>query len=352
MAMAAPICDFSASPVPPASPEPLESGRPLSRRAVLASAAALATSVPSVRAQAKFPSRALRIVVPNAAGGAADITARTVGQAMAASLGQPVVIENRPGAGGIVAGESVARAEPDGHTLLLVSSGTAVSAALFKTLPFDTLRDFAPVSQLATFDLVLVAAEGGRWRTLQELLAWARANPGKLNLGTPQLGTTQHLAAELFTASAGIEAQVVPYNGTPPVITALRAGQIDAGLDILGPLMGQIASRALRPLAVLGRARSSQLPEVPAVREAGGALAGFEVSSWNGLAVPAKTPAAAIERLNREVNAVLARPEVRQRLAELSLVAQGGTPAQLGEHLAADIRRWSGVIARAGIQKQ
>jgi tripartite-type tricarboxylate transporter receptor subunit TctC len=298
------------------------------------------------------PSRPIRIVVPNAPGGAADITARTVGQAMSAGLGQPVVIDNRPGAGGVVAGELVARAEPDGHTLLLVSSGTAVSAALFKSLPFDTLRDFAPVSQLATFDLVLVAAEGGRFRTLDDLLAWARANPGKLNLGTPQVGTTQNLAAELFKTTAGIDAQIVPFNGTPPVITALRSGEIDAGLDILGPLMGQIGAKALRPLAVLGAQRAPQLPGVAAARESGGPLAGFQASSWNGLAAPAKTPAAAIERLNREIAAALGQPQVRRQLADLNLVAQGSSPAELREHLAGEIRRWSDVIARAHIPRQ
>ena len=141
---------------------------------------------------------------------------------MAAALGQSVVIENKPSAGGVVAGEVVARAEPDGHTMLLVSSGTAVSAALFKSLPFDTLGDFAPVSLLATFDLAIVVKEGGRFSTLGELLAYARAHPGKLNLGTPQIGTTQNLAAELFKSTAGIDLQVVPFNGTPPVITALR----------------------------------------------------------------------------------------------------------------------------------
>lgn len=320
----------------------------LNRRTLLiASAAAPAL----VRAQARFPVRPLRIVVPNGPGGAADLTARTVGQAMSAALGQSVIIENKPGAGGVVAGEVVAHAEPDGHTLLLVSSGTAVSAALFKSLPFDTLRDFAPVSLLATFDLVLVAAEGGRFRTLDDVLAWARANPGKLNLGTPQVGTTQNLAAELFKSSAGIQAQVVPFNGTPPVITALRSGEIDVGLDILGPLMGQIG-KGLRPLAVLGARRAPQLPGVPAVRESGGSLAGFEASSWNGLAVPAKTPAAAIDRLHGAIATALAQPDVRQRLADLNVIAQGSTPAALHERLASDIRRWSDVIARARIPRQ
>ncbi len=328
-----------------------------SRRTFLqqsAAAAAAAGMLPlAARAQAPaFPRKALRIVVPNAPGGAADITARTIAQAISGPLGQSVVIENKVGAGGVVAGELVARAEPDGHTLLLVSSGTAVSAALFKQLPFDTLADFAPVSQLATFDLALVVAENSRFRTLPELLAFARANPGKLNVGTPQVGTTQNLAAELFKSTAGIDFQVVPFNGTPPVITALRAGEIDVGVDILGPLMAQINSKALRPLALLGERRNPTLPEVATVREAGGPLASFNVTSWNGLSVPAKTPPAAIARLNSVINAALAQAEVRQKLAELSLFAQGSTPAQLGDHLASDIRRWSDVIARAKIAKQ
>jgi tripartite-type tricarboxylate transporter receptor subunit TctC len=325
------------------------------KRRFLAAAAALGLggALPRMAlAQAAFPSKPLKIVVPNAAGGAADLTARTVGQKLAASLGQAVIIDNRPGAGGVVAGEVVAKAEPDGHTLLLVSSGTAVSAALFKSLPFDTLKDFAWVSTLATFDLAIVVAEGGRFKTLAELLAYAKANPGKVNIGTPNVGTTQNLAAELFKASAGIDVQVVPFNGTPPVITALRGGQIDAGLDILGPLMPQIASKALRPLAVLGDKRAPQLPGVPAARESGGPLATFRASSWNGLAVPAKTPREVVARLSREVQAAVAQPDVKKRLLELNLVAQGSTPGQLGALMASEVKRWSDVIAHAKIPRQ
>lgn len=322
------------------------------RRSLLALALGLGAALPWPAASQSFPARPLRIVVPNAAGGAADLTARTVAQKMAGSLGQSVIIENRPSAGGVVAGELVARAEPDGYTMLLVSSGTAVSAALFKSLPFDTLKDFAPVSMLATFDLAIVVKEGGRFRTLAELLAQARAHPGKLNLGTPQVGTTQNLAAELFKASAGIDVQVVPFNGTPPVITALRGGDIDAALDIVGPLMPQIAAHALRPLAVLGAQRAPQLPDVPAARETGGPLARFDVSSWNGLAVPAKTPPDVVARLNREVQAALAQPDVKKHLLDLNQVAQGSTTAQLRERLEADIARWGEVIARARIPRQ
>ena len=280
------------------------------------------------------------------------MTARTVAQELAKTLGQGVVIDNKPSAGGVVAGELVAKAEPDGHTLLLVSSGTAVSAALFKKLPFDTLGDFAPVSLLATFDLGLVVAEGGRFKTLADLLAYGKANPGKLNIGTPNIGTTQHLAAELFKSSAGLDVQIIPFNGTPAVLTALRGGNLDAAIDILGPLMSQINARALRPLAVLGDKPAPQLPGVPSVRESGGTLASFNVSSWNGLAVPARTPKDVVARLNREVQAALSLPDVKKKLLELNLTAHGSTQQQLADLLSFEVKRWGDVIQKVGIAKQ
>ncbi len=321
--------------------------------ATATAAAAMVLSLFATTAQAQtFPSKPIKIVVPNAAGGAADLTARTVGQKLGEALGQPVVIENRAGAGGIVAGEQVSRAEADGHTLLLISSGTAVSAALFKSLPFDTLKDFTPVSKLADFDLGIVVSETGRFKTVAELLAYGRANPGKLNIGTPQVGTTQNLAAELFKASAGFEFQIVPFNGTPPVINALRGGELDAMIDILGPLMTQIRAKALRPVAVLGDKRSPSLADVPTLRESGGSLSQFKVGSWNGLAVPAKTPQAVVARLNKELLSILANPDVVKRLADLSLHAEGSTPEQAADLLAAEVKRWGEVIARAKIEKQ
>jgi tripartite-type tricarboxylate transporter receptor subunit TctC len=312
----------------------------------------LFASASSIAQTAAFPSKTIKIVVPNAAGGAADITARTVGQKLAEALGQSVVIENKPSAGGIVAGEMVARADPDGHTMLLISSGTAVSASLFKSLPFDTVKDFTPVSKLATFDLVIASAEGGRFKTFAELLAYGRANPGKLNIGTPQVGTTQNLAAELFLSSSGLSAQIVPFNGTPPVITALRGGSVDAMVEIVGPLMPQIKSNAVRPLALLGDKRSASMPDVPAVREAGGPLAKFQASSWNGLAVPSHTPREVVLRLSREIQAIMEMPDVKKRLSDVNLNAQGSTPEQAAEVLAADIRRWHEVIVKAKIDKQ
>ena len=317
----------------------------------VATLAAAGAGMAPAHAQAAFPTRPLRIVVPNAAGGGADLTARAVGQKLSAALGQPVVIENKPSAGGVVAGEQVARAEADGHTLLLISSGTAVSAALFARQPFDALADFAPISMLARFDLAIAVANNSRFQTLADLLTWARANPGKLNIGTPQIGTTQHLAAELFKLQAGIDAQTVPFNGTPPVITAVRGGEIDVMVDILGPLMSNIQGKALRALAVMGKARAPELPQVPTVRESGGTLASFDVSSWNGLAVPAKTPPAVVERLSREVQRAVALPEVKQQLQALNLTAQGSSPQQLRERLTADVKRWSDVIATAKIPR-
>lgn len=312
---------------------------------------ALAAAVPLAPARAQaFPVRPLRIVVPNAPGGAADITARTVGEHMARTLGQPVVIENKPGAGGVVAGQAVAGAAPDGYTLLLISSGTAVSQALFRKLPYDTLKAFAPVAPLATFDLVIVTREGGAFRTLAELIDFARANPGRLNVGTPNIGTTQHLAAELFKGAAGLDLQVVPFKATPDVITAIRGEQIQAGLDILSPLLAQIQGRALRPLAVTGARRSRVLPGVPTAMEAG--VKGLNAASWNGLAVPAGTPEAVIESLNRAVTTALSDAVVRSKLEALNLDPHPGSPQDALAMLSGDIERWSLVIAAARIERQ
>ena len=218
--------------------------------------AALSTSaLNGAQAQTPFPSRPLRIIVPFGAGGVADLTARAVGQALAASLGQAVIIDNRPGAGGLVAGELVAKAEPDGHTLLLMSNGTAVSAGLFKTMPFNPRTDFAPVSLLGQFDIAIVVPDHSPHKSLAELMAFGRANPGKLNMGTIQIGSTQHLAAELLRSQANLIAQIVPYNGTPALIQALRGGQIDVAVEILGPLKSQIHAKAMRLLGVMGESR-------------------------------------------------------------------------------------------------
>jgi tripartite-type tricarboxylate transporter receptor subunit TctC len=311
--------------------------------------AALSTSTLSwAQAQTPFPSRPLRIIVPFGAGGVADLTARAVGPALAAQLGQAVVIDNRPGAGGIVAGELVAKAEPDGHTLLLMSNGTAVSAGLFKTMPFNPRTDFVPVSLLGLFDMAIVVPETSPHKSLAEWMAFGRAHPGKLNIGTVQIGSTQHLAAELLRSQANLIAQIVPYNGTPALIQALRGGQIDAAVEILGPLKTQIHAKAVRLLGVMGDNRPKDWPQTPAVRELPG-LSSFNVSSWNALAAPGKTPKAIVERLSSEVAKLLSMPEMVQRLASFNVQARHSTPGQLAQLLDTDIRRWTDVIQKAGL---
>lgn len=302
-------------------------------------------------AQSDFPAKPIRIVVPFGAGGVADLTARTVAQKMGEGLGQSVVIENKPGAGGVVAAETVVKAEPDGTTLFLMSNGTAVSAGLFKKLPFDPRRDLAPVSLLGQFHLAVLVPEASPFKTLSDLLAWGRVHPGQLNLGTINIGSTQHLAAELFRAQANLIAQVVPYNGTPAVINALRGGQIDAAIEILGPMKPQIQAKAVRALAVMGDTRPADLPGVALVSSQAG-LSNFKVASWNALAAPARTPPAVIARLNLEAQKALNHPDVKKRLADLNVVAQHSSPEQLGRLLDSEILRWSDVIQKAGIPKQ
>jgi tripartite-type tricarboxylate transporter receptor subunit TctC len=324
----------------------------LSRRTVLG--AALAASMVGMampaQAQAAFPSKNVRIVVPFAAGGVGDLTARIVAQKLAELLGQSVVIENRPGAGGVVAADTVARAEPDGHTMFLMSNGTAVTAGLFKTLPFDTVKDFTPVSTLGYFDIAVVVPSTSPYKTLGELVAFGKANPGKLNVGSINIGSTQNLAAELFKSTAGIDAQVVPFNGTPALIGAIRGQQVDVAVEILAPMLTQIQGGAVRALAVTGEKRSIVLPDVPTAVEAG--VKDFVASSWNALAVPSKTPRPVVDRLQRDIATALADPGVREKLRGLNIDARASTPEQTAALLASDIRRWSGVIERAGIPKQ
>jgi tripartite-type tricarboxylate transporter receptor subunit TctC len=321
----------------------------LCRRCVLLTVAAIAALGLAPVAAQTFPTKPIRIIVPFGAGGVADITARAVGQKLGEQVGQAVVIENRPGAGGILAGETVARADADGHTLLLMSNGTAVSVGLFRKLPFDPIKDFVSVSTLGFFDIAVVS-NVARFASVTELLAFARANPGKLNIGTINIGSTQNLAAELFKTSAGIDAQIVPFNGTPAVLTALRSGEIDVAVEIVAPVLGQIASGAVRGLAVMGEQRNAALKDVPTLRESG--LVNFNVASWNALAAPAGTPAAVVARLNKEIGVALASPDLRKRLADAGVEARASSSPQMSDLLASEIKRWSDVIERARIAKQ
>jgi tripartite-type tricarboxylate transporter receptor subunit TctC len=319
------------------------------RRALLA-AGALASLSPRLAQAQSFPVKPVRIVVPFGAGGIADLTARAVARQLAEGFKHNVLVENRPGAGGVAAGEAVARAPADGHTLLLMSNATAVSAGLFKWLPFDAQKDFAPIVVLGVFDLAVITGADSRFRSMRELIAFARSNPGRLNLGTINVGSTQHLAAELLKSSAGIDVQVVPFNGSPAVLTALRGGQVDACVEILGPMMGQIAAGTVRPLAVMGSKRAPALADVPTLAESG--VRGFDVTSWNALAAPAGTPPPIVAQLNRAANDALASAELRKQLAALNVTPGGGSPAQLRELLASEVQRWTDVIARANVPRQ
>jgi tripartite-type tricarboxylate transporter receptor subunit TctC len=302
------------------------------------------------QAQARFPDRPISLLVPFGPGGIADLTARAVAESMSKTLGQPVVVENKPSAGSIVASQAVAAARPDGHTLLLMSNGNAVSVGLFKKLPYDTVKDFAPVTTLGFFDIGVFVPANSRFTTLREVVAFAKANPGKLNVGTIAVGSTQQLAAKLFETVAGIDVLVVPYKGSPAVLTALRSGELDIAFEIVGPMIPQVSAGVVRALAVSSDQRNPAWPEVPTVQQAG--VAGYNVASWNALAAPAGTPADVIDKLNRAAREAVASPAVQERLGKLGMRLQGSTPAELQALLGSEIQRWSGVIRAARIEPE
>jgi tripartite-type tricarboxylate transporter receptor subunit TctC len=254
------------------------------RRLVLTALAAIGLGA-GAQAQSRYPERAITVLVPFAPGGIADLSARAVAEHMARTLGQPVVIDNRPSAGSIVASQAVAAARPDGHTLLLMSNANAVSVGLFRKLPYDPVKDFAPVATLGFFDIGVFVAANSRFATLKDALVFARAHPGKLNVGTIAPGSTQHLSAKLFETVAGVEALVVPYKGSPAVLTALRSGEIDLAFEVVGPMVPQVAAGVVKALAVSSDRRNPALPEVPTVQQAG--VPGYNVASWNAIAAPA-----------------------------------------------------------------
>ena len=296
-----------------------------------------------------FPTKPVRIVVPFGPGGVADITARVVAPKMAEGLGQQVVVENRPSAGGIVAGREVARAEPDGHTLLLINNGTAVSKALFKSLPYEP-AGFGMVSTIGFFPLVILADPKSPFRGTRDLVAEAKRSPGKMNAATIGIGSTQNLAAELFKSSAGADFQIVPYKNTGEVVAAAKSGDVHFIFEILAPAMSHIRSGSLRALAITSAKRFPGLPDVPTVIEQG--IAGYDVASWNGLAAPPGTPSSAVLRINEEIRKALAAPDVQKRFAELGVEGRAGTPEELRAFFAAETERWARVVEAAKIPKQ
>lgn len=312
-------------------------------------AAVLALACAAAAAQG-FPSKPIRFLVPFAAGGIGDLTARTVAQKLSDNLGQQVVVDNRPGAGMIFSATAAMQSAADGYTMILAGNGTAISATLFKSLPYNILTDFTQVSTLATFDLVIVASASSKLASLADFIAVAKKSPGKLNLGSINVGSTQNLAAELFKSVAGIEAQVVPFNGTPALVTALRSDNIDVAFEFAPPAIPQIKAGALRALAVAAPKRHADMPGVPTTREAG--LEGFEVSSWNAVSVRAQTPRAIVERLNKEIVAALNSPDVKQKLNALGAEPYPSTPEQTRARMKSEIARWKAVIERANIPRR
>ena len=297
-----------------------------------------------------FPDRPVRIVVPFGPGGLADITFRLVAEKLTGLLGKPVLVENLPGAGGIAAANSVLRSKPDGHALLVITNGTAISKTLFKDLTFDPMKDLAPVAFAAYFDLVVLAKGDSQYRSLGDLLAAARSQPGKLNFGTINPGSTQNLSAELFRSTAGIEVSIVPFKTSPEAASALLSGQLDAVFESYTATKALVDSGRLKALASTGGKRSGYLPAVPTAQEAG--VANYDVTSWNALAAPAGTPPEVLAILNRHMNAIVAMPEIRKRMLDLGMDAYAGTPEELRARFASDIAKWAAVIKQAGIPVQ
>lgn len=309
----------------------------------LAATAAIATAQP-------YPTKPIRFLVPFGPGGVGDITARVVAQKMGASLGQQVIIDNRPSAGGIVATELVAKAEPDGYTLLLLNNSHGISHSLFKKLPYDVAKDFAPVSTISTFSVVVLISPESPLKSLKDLIAQAKSSPGKLTVGTIQIGSTQHLSAELFKSMTGIDVLNVPFPNTGAVLTALRGNQVQVAFEITAPVIGQIKGGGLRALAVSPATRFPGLPDVPTVAEAG--VPGYQVTSWNGVAAPARTPKAIINRLNKAVTDAVNAADTRQRFQELGAEAYSATPDAFRAFFAGEIAKWSKVIETAKIPRQ
>jgi putative tricarboxylic transport membrane protein len=301
----------------------------------------------AAQAQPSYPDRPIRIVIGFGPGGLADITMRLLGQKLTELTGQQVVIENRPSAGGIVAASAVTSARPDGYTLFVLSSGIAISRSLIKTMPFDPVADFAPISTVAYFDLLILAQAQSPLRSVNDVIAAARANPGRFNVGTINPGSTQNLSAELLKAATGVNMTIVPYRSTPEVLTALLRDDVHIMIESYAALKAPIDDGRVRPIASTGETRSPMLPNVPTLRESG---VGAEVVGWNALVAPAQTPRPIVEQLNRHVTTIVAQPDFRQRLIELGTEARASTPEELGARLSADIDKWAAVIKQAGIE--
>ncbi|MHA7684592.1 tripartite tricarboxylate transporter substrate binding protein [Cupriavidus sp. PET2-C1] len=293
-----------------------------------------------------WPNKPIQLLIPYPPGGSADLLARPVAAKLQERLGQPVVLDYRPGAGGTIASQQLARAKPDGNTLILVLAAHAINASLYPKLPYDTRKDFAPVSLVANLPLILAGSPSLKARTVLELIAAAKAAPGQLTFASAGNGNTGHLAGELFDSLAGVKMTHVPYKGSAQVVNAMLAGEVQLTFDSISTSMPHIRSGRLKALAVTSARRATLAPDVPTLSEAG--VPGFDINGWYAVLAPAGTPGAIVERLSKEIASVLTQPELRANLAANGYEPVGSTPAALGAHIDAEIARWSKVVKDSG----
>ena len=313
---------------------------------------ALAAAVPSaVDAADTYPVRPVRIVVAYTPAGTTDILARVIAQKMNEAWGQPVIVDNRPGANGNIGTEYAAKATPDGYTLLLTTAGPhGINPSLYRKIGFDAVRDFAPITLIAIVPNILVVNNGLPVKDVKELIAHAKANPGKLNYGSPGAGSTAHLSMELFKSMTGTHLVHVPYKGSAGVLSDLLGGQISVTMDNMPPYLPQVKAGKIRALAVTPSKRSPAMPELPTVAEAG--VRGYDSGAWFGLLAPAKTPRDTIAKLSSETLRILGLPDVKTRLSELGAEPVGGSPEQFAAHIKSEIAKWAKVIKDANVELQ
>ena len=308
------------------------------------SALLFAAALPAL---AQYPGKPIHIVVPSAPGDGSDLTSRLIGDKLAAVLGQPVVIENKLGAGGVVGTEYAARQPADGYTLIMANAGShAINAALYSKLPYDPAKDFAAVALVGIAPNMMSVNPSLPVKSVAEFIAYAKAHPGTINYGSGGNGSSAHLSAELFKTMAGIQMNHVPYKGATPALTDLAGGQVQVMIANLPPMLPLVKAGKLRALAVTTTRRYPGLPDVPTVAESG--LAGYETVAWFGLFAPAGTPKEIVSRLNREVNAIVSQPDVRERLLGMGMEPALGTPEDFAARQAADIAKWKKVVADSG----
>ena len=316
--------------------------------ALLAAALAIALSAVA-QAQSGYPTRPISLIVPYAAGGVADVGMRILGDKLSDRLKQPFVIENRPGAGGVAAAQAGATAVPDGYTLLMTGNNTAIAESLFNKLPYDALKSFDSISTAAFFDVLIVTHAGSPLKSVQDVIAAAKANPGKLNIGTINPGSTQNLAADLFASIANINVAIVPFRASPDMAAAVMRGDVDVAFEFYAAISGLLADNKIVALASTGQKRTAYLPDVPTVIEGG--IKGYEVSSWNGLSVPHGTPNTVVATLNAAMKEVIPTPDVQSKSAQMGMEMRWSTPDDMTARLKSDIAKWGAVIEKAGIPK-